>query len=117
MITPKPLSRGSRVALIDASGPVPEERLAPAVASVRVLGLEPVVYPSCRMHHGYLAGYDRERAQDFNAAFADPSIDGIICIRGGYGAQRLLDRIDWDMVAKNPKVFCGYSDVTICIWC
>ena len=113
MIIPKPLSRGSRVALIDASGPVPEERLAPAVASVRALGLEPVVYPSCRMHHGYLAGYDRERAQDLNDAFADPSIDGIICIRGGYGAQRLLDRIDWDTAAKNPKVFCGYSDVTI----
>lgn len=113
MIIPKPLSRGSRVALIDVSSPVPEERLSPAVASVRALGLEPVVFPSCQMHHGYLAGYDRERAKDFNDAFADPSIEGILCIRGGYGAQRLLDRIDWDTAAKNPKVFCGYSDVTI----
>lgn len=113
MITPKPLVKGSRVALIDASGPVPEERLEPAIASVRALGLEPIVFPSCRMRHGYLAGYDRERAEDFNRAFADPSIDGVLCIRGGYGAQRLMERIDWETAAKNPKVFCGYSDVTI----
>ena len=113
MIIPKPLFRGARVALIAPSGPVPEGRLAPAVASVRALGLEPVVYPSCTMRHGYLAGYDRERAADFNNAFSDASIRGVICIRGGYGAQRLMDRIDWTAIAKTPKVFCGYSDVTI----
>ena len=65
------------------------------------------------MRHGYLAGYDRERAADFNNAFSDASIHGVICIRGGYGAQRLMDRIDWTAIAKTPKVFCGYSDVTI----
>lgn len=113
MITPKPLFRGARVALIAPSGPVPEDRLEPAVASVQAFGLVPVVYPSCQLRHGYLAGYDRVRAEDLNNAFADDSIDGVICIRGGYGAQRLLERIDWDIVAKNPKVFCGYSDVTI----
>lgn len=113
MITPKPLFKGARVALIAPSGPVPEERLEPAVSSVRAMGFAPVVYPSCRMRHGYLAGYDRERAEDFNQAFLDPEIDGVFCIRGGYGAQRLMERIDWDAVAKNPKVFCGYSDVTI----
>lgn len=45
--------------------------------------------------------------------FRTPSIHGVICIRGGYGAQRLMDRIDWTAIAKTPKVFCGYSDVTI----
>ncbi len=112
MITPRPLSRASRVALIAPSSPVPAERLESSVVSVRALGLEPVVYPSCRARHGYLAGYDSQRAQDVNSAFADESIDGVMCIRGGYGAQRLLERIDWELVAKNPKVFCGYSDVT-----
>ena len=113
MIIPKPLFTGARVALIAPSGPVPEGRLEPAVASVQALGLEPVVFPSCTMRHGYLAGYDRERAADFNNAFSDASIHGVICIRGGYGAQRLMDRIDWTAIAKTPKVFCGYSDVTI----
>ena len=69
MIIPKPLFTGARVALIAPSGPVPEGRLEPAVASVQALGLEPVVFPSCTMRHGYLAGYDRERAADFNNAF------------------------------------------------
>ena len=90
MIIPKPLFTGARVALIAPSGPVPEGRLEPAVASVQALGLEPVVFPSCTMRHGYLAGYDRERAADFNNAFSDASIHGVICIRGGYGAQRLM---------------------------
>ena len=57
MIIPKPLFTGARVALIAPSGPVPEGRLEPAVASVQALGLEPVVFPSCTMRHGYLAGY------------------------------------------------------------
>lgn len=56
MIIPKPLFTGARVALIAPSGPVPEGRLEPAVASVQALGLEPVVFPSCTMRHGYLAG-------------------------------------------------------------
>ena len=74
MIIPKPLFTGARVALIAPSGPVPEGSLEPAVASVQALGLEPVVFPSCTMRHGYLAGYDRERAADFNNAFSDASI-------------------------------------------
>ena len=80
MIIPKPLFTGARVALIAPSGPVPEGRLEPAVASVQALGLEPVVFPSCTMRHGYLAGYDRERAADFNNAFSDASIHGVICM-------------------------------------
>lgn len=112
MFYPKPLFSGARVALIAPSGPVPAERLEPAIQSVRALGLEPAVFESCRTVRGYLAGDDRLRADDCNAAFADPDIDGVLCIRGGYGAQRLMDRIDFGRIARNPKVFCGYSDVT-----
>lgn len=112
MLFPKPLHRGARVALIAPSGPVPPERLWPAVSAVSGMGFEPAVYESCRAFHGYFAGDDALRADDLHRAFADPSIDGILCIRGGYGAQRLLDRIDFDLIAANPKVFCGYSDVT-----
>ena len=66
------------------------------------------------MRHGYLAGYDRERAADFNNAFSDASIPWrYLHPVEGYGAQRLMDRIDWTAIAKTPKVFCGYSDVTI----
>ncbi|OCN03059.1 LD-carboxypeptidase [Clostridium sp. W14A] len=112
MINPKPLFPGARVALIAPSGPVPPERLEPAVRSVEKLGLVPVVYESCRSAHGYLAGEDQLRADDLNHAFADRSIDGILCIRGGYGAQRILKKLDFSCIRKHPKFFSGYSDVT-----
>ena len=109
---PLPLFPGARVALVAPSGPLPEGRLMPALDSVRALDLEPVVYPSCEKQHGYFAGGDEQRARDINDAFADDSIQGILCMRGGYGAQRLMDRLDWKLIAEHPKVFCGYSDIT-----
>lgn len=114
MITPTPLSPGARVALVCASSAVPEERLAPALAAVRALGLEPVPYPSClpSSRHGYLAADDRQRARDIQEAFADDAVAGVLCIRGGYGAHRILPLLDLEAIARRPKVFSGYSDVT-----
>ena len=112
MFTPAPLFPGARVALLCTSSAVPDGRLAPAVAAVRSLGLEPVIYPSCTELHGYFSGDDARRAADLNAAFADESIDGILCARGGYGAHRLLPLLDFDVIAAHPKFFSGYSDVT-----
>ena len=111
---PKPLFPGARVALLSASGIVRAERLPQAADAVRSLGREPVISPSCRYEnrHGYLAAGDRQRADDLNAAFADPSIDGILAIKGGYGAHRVLPLLDWDVIRANPKYFSGYSDVT-----
>ena len=60
----------------------------------------------------YLAGPDEHRAADINAAFADPSVDGIFCLHGGYGASRILPLLDYEAIQKNPKVLCGYSDIT-----
>ena len=93
---------------------MPENRLEPALEFVRSLGMEPVVYPSCYFANrdGYLAANDTQRAKDINDAFADPSIDGIWCIRGGYGCHRILPLLDLEMIGKNPKWFGGYSDVT-----
>lgn len=113
MKIPNPLFAGARVALIAPSGPVSETALDAAVANVRALGLEPVVFSSCTMRPGYLAGYSRERADDFMNAFADPSIKGVFCVADSYGAQRILERIDWDEIRKNPKVFCGSGDASV----
>jgi len=105
---------GAKVALLCASSAVPEERLEPAVQAVKDLGLEPVVYPSCYYvnRHGYFAADDAQRAKDVQDAFADPDVKGILCIRGGYGAGRLLPLLNWKDIARHPKLFCGYSDVT-----
>ncbi len=111
MIIPKPLRPGSRIALLSASGGAPPT-IDKTTAAVRRLGLEPVVFPSATSRYGYLGGTDEMRAADLNAAFADCSIDGIVCSRGGYGAARILPMLDTDMIAKNPKPLFGYSDVT-----
>ena len=114
MRTPKPLFSGARVALLAPASAVPENRLEPALEFVRSLGMEPVVYPSCYFANrdGYLAANDTQRAKDINDAFAEPSIDGIWCSRGGYGCHRILPLLDLEMIGKNPKWFGGYSDVT-----
>ena len=114
MIEPKPLFPGARVALVAPASAVPEERLQPALDLVRSLGMEPVLYPSCFFANrdGYFAATDAQRAEDINRAFADPAIDGVWCIRGGYGAHRLLPLLDLDTIQNNPKWFGGYSDIT-----
>ena len=114
MHCPKPLFPGARVALVAPASAVPEEKRQPALDYVSSLGLEPVVYPSCyfKNRDGYLAANDPQRAKDLNDAFSDPTINGIWCIRGGYGGHRILPLLDADMIRRNPKWFGGYSDVT-----
>lgn len=114
MIIPKPLFPGARVALLAPASAVPEEKLQPALDYVQSLGLKPVVYPSCYFNNrnGYLAATDVQRAKDLNDAFSDPAIDGIWCIRGGYGGHRILPLLDSELIKQNPKWFGGYSDVT-----
>src|SRR5699024_6811303 len=57
-------------------------------------------------------GTDRQRADDLNAMFADPDIDAIMAFRGGWGSNRILEYIDYELIANHPKVFVGYSDIT-----
>lgn len=111
MIRPKHLQPGDRVAVLGGSSPTSKtaEELTKAV---RDMGLEPVLYPSATAKHGFLSGTDAMRAADINAAFADDSIKGIICTRGGYGFHRILPLLDWKTIKKHPKLFGGYSDVT-----
>jgi muramoyltetrapeptide carboxypeptidase len=70
------------------------------------------VFPGVGEQAGYLAGSDDVRLNDLHAAFADPEVATILCLRGGYGSPRLLDRIDFDLLKRNPKPFVGYSDIT-----
>lgn len=113
MHRPPPLAPGARVALVAPAGPLrgPEE-LARAVANARALGWEPVTAPHALARVGYFAGDDARRAADLNAALCDPRIDGVWCLRGGYGAMRILPAVEWDALVRHPKAILGYSDVT-----
>jgi muramoyltetrapeptide carboxypeptidase len=70
------------------------------------------MFPGCQARSGFLAGDDDCRLNDLHAAFADPDIKAILCLRGGYGSGRLLDRIDWALIEANAKPLIGYSDIT-----
>ncbi|AZF60313.1 LD-carboxypeptidase [Pseudomonas sp. R11-23-07] len=79
---------------------------------MRARGYELRIFPGVYERDGYLAGSDQVRLNDLHAAFADPEIDAIFCLRGGYGTPRLLDALDFDLLRANPKPFVGYSDIT-----
>jgi muramoyltetrapeptide carboxypeptidase len=116
LVRPPRLTPGARVAVVAPSGPVAEDRLAAGLGILRGWDLDPVVAPHVLDRHtafGYLAGSDTDRAADLQNAWCDPSVSAVLCARGGYGAQRMVDLLDWDaMRAAGPKVFTGFSDVT-----
>jgi len=112
MLRPKPLKIGDTVGLIGTSSPTDSDRIEPSIKALEDLGLKVILGESCYASHGYLSGKDELRAKDINEMFRNPDIKGVFCIRGGYGAARLLDLIDFEIIRANPKVFVGYSDVT-----
>jgi muramoyltetrapeptide carboxypeptidase len=118
---PRALKEGDRVAVICVSSPVEPDALAAGLDALRFAGLDPVTYPSAHdpgTMRRYLAGDDAMRAGDLRSALTDPGIAGILFARGGSGAQRTLEAMDWDGLAGlppeilPPKVLAGYSDVT-----
>lgn len=112
MIRPKPLKKGDKIGIIGTCSPPVKERIEPALNWIESIGLEAVIGKSVFMNHGYLCGDDKTRADDLNKMFADKDIKGIFIIRGGYGAARILNMIDYDKIKENPKILAGYSDVT-----
>ncbi|MBO4666859.1 MAG: LD-carboxypeptidase [Bacilli bacterium] len=62
---------------------------------------------------GYLSGSDEVRANDINEMFKDKDVNAIICMRGGYGCSRIIDKLDFEMIKNNPKIISGYSDITV----
>lgn len=117
LISPPRLQPGDTVAVVAPSGPVSAERLDVGVAHLREWGLDVHVMPHVRdthADHDYLAGSDRARAADFQEAWLDPDVRAVVLARGGYGAARMVDLVEWDaLAATDPKVLVGYSDCTV----
>lgn len=109
---PRPISPGGLVGIVAPSSPVPAEALEAGLARLHGFGYRTLVGEHVLDRRGHLAGDDAARAADFNRIWANPEVEAVICARGGYGAMRILERIDWTMVRQNPKFMCGFSDVT-----
>ncbi|MGM9537612.1 MAG: LD-carboxypeptidase [Candidatus Onthomonas sp.] len=110
---PPPLRRGDRVALLAPASPGTPERWRAGQRALEHLGYQ--VVPGDRLSPepgGYAAGPAVNRAEALNRAFSDPEIRGIWCLRGGYTTAQLLPLLDYEEIARHPKVFVGYSDIT-----
>lgn len=94
------------------SGPVDPTRLEAGLEALRRLGFEPVVAENVRSRHGLFAGSDGERLEGFHRLAADPDLPAILFARGGHGVLRLLPHLDWDLLARRPRAYMGYSDLT-----
>jgi muramoyltetrapeptide carboxypeptidase len=113
LIKPPRLAPGDWIGLAaPASAPPDPQAIDLAVASLQRLGFRPRLARHVRARHGYLAGTDSQRASDLMQLFADPKVRAILCIRGGYGCVRILDRLDYTFIRRHPRILVGYSDVT-----
>jgi muramoyltetrapeptide carboxypeptidase len=114
LVKPKALKQGDTIAIISPAGATrePQDAFEQGQAILEAAGFQVKIMPHAKGQYHYLAGEDAKRVQDLHDAFVDPEVQGILCSRGGYGCMRLLNRIHFDLIRQNPKVFIGFSDVT-----
>lgn len=112
-VKPKVLHSGDRISLVAPSGSASSaERVDASIRALAARGFAVKASPHCADRRGYLAGRDETRASELEKAFLDPDTKAVVCLKGGYGTPRILDSIDYSIIARNPKVFLGYSDIT-----
>ncbi len=112
-IKPRRLESGDTIGIISpASAPPDPKNIDRSIAVLERMGFKTKLAPNARKRWGFLAGSDRDRASDLMRMFADPKVNAIICVRGGYGTARLLPYLDYQVIRANPKIFVGYSDIT-----
>lgn len=113
LVKPKKLLKGDVIGIISPASSVKDlTRIEKGVNYLEKLGYRVEVGQNVGKTHGYLAGTDDERLDDLHNMFKNKNVKAIINVRGGYGSGRLLDKIDYSLIKKNPKIFVGYSDIT-----
>jgi len=113
LIKPPALKKGDTVGLVMPATAVDSpERITIAKEIAESLGFSVVLGQHVRNVYGYLAGSDKERADDINAMFRRSDVKGVFPVQGGWGSMRVLPHLDFELIRKNPKVFIGFSDIT-----
>lgn len=110
---PRALPSSAHIAILATSGPSDRTRIVDGARAIAKRGHRVTIASNIdRRHRGYLAGTDDERAEELNRALRSPEYDAFFFARGGYGAMRILDRVDYDAVKANPRPLVGFSDIT-----
>ena len=112
MIKPKELKPNSTIGIISPSYWLDDKMLKKTSKYFTDLGYNIILGSSNFLRHGPFAGTPQDRAKDIHAMFKNPKVDAIICARGGYGANKVLPLLNYDLIKNNPKIFLGYSDIT-----
>lgn len=109
----KRLNYGDTIGLISPASPEDPSKIKGAIEFLRSQGFQVKEGKHLFDKWGYLAGQDKDRAKDLMDMFEDKEVDMILCMRGGYGSMRLLPYLDFDILRSNPKIFVGFSDITV----
>ncbi|WP_416464922.1 S66 peptidase family protein [Sphingomonas sp. VDB2] len=113
LVKPPRLRAGDTVGLIEPAGFSDDAfDLDLVKETILAMGLKPRAAPHLAGRYGYLAGTDADRAADVNAMFVDPQVRAVFAVRGGWGCARILPRLDFATIRKNPKLLVGFSDIT-----
>ncbi|MCF6352033.1 MAG: LD-carboxypeptidase [Cyclobacteriaceae bacterium] len=115
-IKPQRLTKGDTIGLIAPSSGIGRLSFEKAIANIERLGFKPHYTKNLRVNKSFLGGTDQQRVDDIHYMFSNTNVKGILCIRGGYGSNRLLPLIDYNIISANPKVFIGYSDITALLY-
>lgn len=104
---------GDTIAIVSPSGPIKSDSLDFAIETINSWGLKASIGKHAFDKYGVFAGTDADRAADFQKALNDKKVKAILCARGGYGAIRIVDLLDFSKFMKNPKWIVGFSDITV----
>jgi muramoyltetrapeptide carboxypeptidase len=113
MIIPPYLKRGDRIRIVSPAGKVQKDKVLQGIELLQDEGYEVIIGKHVFDKHFQYAGTDQQRAHDFQEAIDDPETKAIICARGGYGTVRIIEKLDFSPLLKNPKWMVGFSDVTV----
>jgi len=113
MTSPKNLKQGDKVGIVSPARKVTKEEIQFSINTLKAWGLEIVLGDNLFNSYCQFAGTDGERISDFQSMLDDESVKAILCSRGGYGAVRIIDQLDFSKFVKRPKWIVGYSDITV----
>ncbi|MBW2245849.1 MAG: LD-carboxypeptidase [Deltaproteobacteria bacterium] len=115
-IKPRCLMPGDTVGIAAPAGPFDPTKFMKGKAVLESMGFRTFFDEGIFQKHGFFAGTDVQRADQVNRLFADPAVQAVICARGGYGSMRILRFLDFKIIQNNPKIFVGFSDISVLLF-
>jgi muramoyltetrapeptide carboxypeptidase len=115
-LKPKKLKSGDTIALVAPGSYISQSELNDSIKNIEGLGFKTTYNNLILNKTGYFSGNDKQRADELMEMFSEKDVNGIVCVRGGYGCARILPLLDYEIIKNNPKVLIGYSDVTALLY-